>query len=160
MREFCSAANDATETGVKMTTDVFLKYSTTTPGRLVGLEFGIRTHDELIRLCLLAYLKSFLSQFKVVELKTTFLSERLKTVLLAQSSKPSRLQLWMLFISALCIFSKADNEWLREMLVRTASSLGLRTWRETRVVLKSLLWIDMVLDTPGKDLFNKWLAAE
>lgn len=163
IREFSSAANKATETGVKMTTSFFIKFVTSAPGRLVNLSLEPGSIDELMRLCMMAYLKSVLIQIEGIGMKMTVLAEDLKAALLAQqrvhAPKLDELLLWTLFVSAVSVFETSDKDWLSAMMMRTVSSLGLQTWGETRAVLKSFLWINMIFDTAGKRFFDRCMGT-
>ncbi|KAK7433157.1 hypothetical protein QQZ08_000088 [Neonectria magnoliae] len=161
LRVFSNSANEATRTGVKMSEAFFSRLNTSVPPRLIGLRFDPTSLSELLRLCMLAFMKSLLVNINGLGPKLTFIANGLKDAILAQQFPPAPEQakflLWALFVSSISIFENYEQEWLRAAMVQTASVLSLRTWAETRMVLKSFLWIDMVYNRPGKLLFEQWL---
>ncbi|KAH7151901.1 hypothetical protein B0J13DRAFT_251043 [Dactylonectria estremocensis] len=160
---FSKAANEATKTGVKMSEAFFSRLNTSVPSRLIALRFCPTSVSELLRLCMLAFMKSLLLQIDGLGPRMTHLVDSLKTALQAQQMPPApeqaRLLLWALFISKLSVFEDTDQDWLNEAMVQTALSLDLRTWPQTRVVLKSFLWVDLVYNQSGKRLFDQWLKS-
>ena len=140
----------------------FSQLTTSVPHRLVSLQFDPTSLHELLRLCMLAYMKSVLIQIEGIGKKMTFLADRLKTALLAQQYPPhpeeAELLLWALFIAGLSIFEDFDRDWLRAAMGQAVLSLRLRTWAEARVVVKRFLWIDIVYEQPGKRLFEEWFV--
>lgn len=162
LRTFSRAANVATETGVKMPTSFFLRFVGSVPGRLTNLRLDPFSTGELLRLCMLAYLRNIILHGNSAVKQMAYLSEELKAALLAHETPASpeieRLQLWSLFVARLSVFVESDGDWLQGLLIRTISSLGLRDWSDIREVLKSFLWVDVVFDTPAKELFDKSLA--
>ncbi|KAH7161360.1 hypothetical protein EDB81DRAFT_784556 [Dactylonectria macrodidyma] len=164
LRVFSRAANEASVTGVKMSGAFFSRLNTSVPSRLIALRFDPASVPELLRLCMLAYMKSLLIQIDGLGPRMTHLVDGLTTALQAQQIPPApeqaRLLLWTLFIAKLSIFEDSDQDWLQEAMVQTVVSLDLRTWQQTRVVLKSFLWVDLVYNQPGKRLFDQWLRND
>lgn len=164
LRVFSRVANEATKTGVKMSEALFSRLNTSVPSRLVALQFDPTSMSELLRLCMMAFMKSLLIQIDGLGPKMTFLAKGLQNAILAQEFPPApeqaRVLLWVLFISSLSIFEKSDQDWLKVALVQTVSALGLQTWAETRIVLKSFLWVDLVYNQLGKRLFERWIESE
>jgi hypothetical protein len=168
MRGFSAAANQATELGMRMPASLFADITSSTPYRLTHLD-GLEPASlpELLRLCMMAMLKCILTSIGGLGRHMNFLSEGLKAALLAQhaggddnthSPELSELLVWALFMAALAVFEDFDRDWIREMLQSEAAVLGLRSWSDTRVVLKKFLWVDFVFDGPAKQLYNDWLG--
>ncbi|EAW17781.1 uncharacterized protein NFIA_077140 [Aspergillus fischeri NRRL 181] len=158
IREFSTLANKATTTGVKLAVTSFLQFSRSAPYRLLSLQCAHPFH-ELLRLSMLAFLKPLLIQIPGIGRQMTYLAEKLKASLLEQTSPPlveqASLLLWSLFVTCLSIFEEQDQEWLRALVVQTVHTLGLRTWADTRAVLKSFLWVDLMLDQAGERVFER-----
>lgn len=159
LREFSRTANQAIESKRKLSTEQFSRLSTSVPHRLLNLQFDSGSTHELLRLSMLAYVKSILVQIPGMGKKMTFLADRLETALLAQSYPPipelAASILWALFVAAVAIFEDLSREWLAAAMIQTILTMGLRTWAEARVVLKSFLWIDMVYDRDGQRIFEQ-----
>ena len=170
LRFFCREANEATKTGVKMSAAFFNRMTSTVPRRLFALggEYEETSLSELLRLSMLAFTKSVLVQIKGLGERLTMLANGLRNALQAQAAQATarprdleKVHLWILFISALSIFENLqDNEWLRDALLQSLSALGLQAWPEIRSILKGLLWIDMLYNKPGKQLFELWLDVK
>ncbi|KAE8369789.1 hypothetical protein BDV27DRAFT_120206 [Aspergillus caelatus] len=158
IREFSRLANKATTTGVKLAATSFLQLSRSAPYRLLSLQCVHPLH-ELLRLSMLAFLKPLLIKIPGVGRKMTYLAEKLKASFLEQTFPPlveqASLVLWSLFITCLSIFEEQDQKWLRALVIQTMDTLGLRTWADTRAVLKSFLWVDLVLDQAGERVFER-----
>jgi len=128
----------------------------------------LQIFHEFLRVCMLAYVKMLLIRLKGIGKKMVFLSEWLRTVLTAfrtninhqlpLDSDPAaavKLLLWGAFIAGVAIFDDSEEVWLNDLLQRSLAALGLRTWDDTRAVLKDFLWIDAVFDEPGRQLFQR-----
>ncbi|KAI5467777.1 hypothetical protein BGZ63DRAFT_35931 [Mariannaea sp. PMI_226] len=158
------AANEATRTGVKIPQGFFSLVSSTVPPRLLALKSDPSSLAELLRLCMLAYMKSVLIQIDGLGPQMKYLRGSLKYALLSQQFPPvpafAEFLLWALFVSALSIFENLDEAWLRTALIQTVSLLELGSWTEIRTALKKFLWVDMLYDGPGKRLFDLWLVPD
>ncbi|KAI6779227.1 uncharacterized protein J7T54_007754 [Emericellopsis cladophorae] len=161
LRVFARAANDATSSGVKMPHDLFHRLSSAIPARLIALKDACRSSpvSELLRLAMIAFMKTILVQIEGLGPRLTALAADLKEIFLAKPSCPSDLLLWVLFTSTISIFENlGDHEWLVSALGKTLSELGLRTWPSTRNALKHFLWIDFLHNRPGQDVFSRFIS--
>lgn len=160
LRVFARAANEATQTGIKMPQAFFTKMTSTVPARLISLRghYDATSLSELLRLCMMAFLKSVLVQLDGLGAQMRALGDGLRVALealagqiLTHSCGLEKFFFWALFMSTLTIFEGLHgHDWLRTDLLRSTSGLGLRNWAETRSTLKSFLWIDMLYNKPGK----------
>ncbi|TGJ84806.1 hypothetical protein E0Z10_g3966 [Xylaria hypoxylon] len=161
LREFARAANLATQTGRRMSSAFFSQFTGSVPYRLIALRFDPLSCSELLRLCMLAFTKGVLVRIEGLGNFLTYLAHGLKDTLVAHRQLPSyefgKLLLWALFVTAVSVYEHFDRHWIHEMLGELVQLLHLRTWTETRAVLKSFLWIDLVFDKPAERLFNDWL---
>ena len=137
---------------------LFLQVSTSVPNRLLHLKYDEDCFPELLRLCMLAYVKSIL--FRVPGIGMHYLSEKLEFALRAQRTPPPRsehasLVLWALFIYGVCIVENFDQVWHREALLRTAPMLGILTWDQCKSTLSRLLWIDNIHDGSAESGFKQ-----
>jgi hypothetical protein len=169
LRVFSREANEATKTGIMMPQEIFINLKLSCPSRLDDLkdEFDPTSFPELLRLCMLAFMKGMFVQIPGYGSRMIYLLNGLENVLKAQtvhistpgSPSTGKLLFWALFMSAISIFEDLDrNEWLWMALRRTMTSLGLRSWPMTRTLLKRFLWIDVLHDPLGKHLYDQWLG--
>ncbi|KAK4244159.1 hypothetical protein C7999DRAFT_44144 [Corynascus novoguineensis] len=165
LREFSELANSVTSRrGPKVPAKTASLLEQSVPHRLLRL--GI--FHEFLRICMLAYVKMLLIRLKGIGKKMVFLSEWLKRVLtrfrtninhqLLLGGDPAaavKLLLWGAFIAGVAIFDDSEEIWLNDLLQHSLAVLELRTWDDTRAVLKEFLWIDAVFDEPGRQLFQR-----
>jgi hypothetical protein len=64
--------------------------------------------------------------------------------------------LWLLFTGGISVFNTTDWEWLVPQIKALLSSLNIHDWLAARDKIKTLPWIDVAHDKPGKEL---WQAA-
>lgn len=167
MRGFSAAANQATALGMRMPASLFADITSSTPYRLTHLD-GLEPASlpELLRLSMMAMLKCILTSVRGLGRHMNFLSAGLKAALLSQQAghgdawapELGELLVWALFMAALAVFEDFDRDWIREMLQSEVAVLGLRSWSDTRAVLKKFLWVDFVFDGPAEQLYNDWLG--
>lgn len=158
LREFSKTVGHAVENHIKMPAGSFSMLNSSIPYRLLHLQFHPGSLSELLRLSMLAYVKSILIKIPGIGKKMSFLAKGLEGILLAQEYPPrpqsAGLLLWALFVATVSIFEGFDRTWVPAALLQTISSLGLQTWTETRKVLKSFLWIEIVFDQAGETIFE------
>lgn len=164
IRQFSLAANQATSTDVRMPPSLMKKLATSVPWRLTNLEYDINTdlQQEFLRLCMLAFVKSILTSLRGMGPAMKYLSSHLQTALLAQRGKQNegmhKILLWASFVASVAIFEEMNQQnWLLELLTESTTALGLTTWEETRTLLKTYPWINIVYDSPSEAIFNKHL---
>ncbi|KAK5659922.1 hypothetical protein OQA88_13386 [Cercophora sp. LCS_1] len=156
LRELSRMANEAKLTRVTMPMEIFSRVSTSIPYRLVHLKFSPMSITELLRFCMMAYTKSLLVRIKGLAKRMFYMAEGLDMSLQLHTpatADSAEFLLWALFIATISIFEDLERPWLRRRLLETLSTLGLRTWPETRDVLKKFLWVDPLHDDAAKMLF-------
>lgn len=163
LRDLSNAANRAAGTGAKIPARYFSRLNTSVPYRLIRLDYNPTSLEEVLRSCMLGYMKILVVKIHGIGKKMVFLAARIKTALLAQQVPPSvehaRLLFWALIVSRLSVFEDFDHDWLRACLVETCCVLGLKTWDEARAILKEHLWIDTVFDQPASQVFEEWYIS-
>lgn len=158
MKELSRLANEAKRSRVSMPMEIFSRISTSIPYRLVHLKYNPMSMAELLRLCMMAYTKSLLVRIKGLGKRMIYLVESLDMSLQLHTpatTENAAFLLWALFTAAMSVFEDFERAWLRHRLLETLSILGLRTWPETRDVLKRYLWIDPLHDESGQLLFHR-----
>lgn len=112
--------------------------------------------EEAVRLGLLAFSSSVFLQWKQLGLSYEHLATRYRDCLstLEYSDVPSPLLLWLLMVGAVSVFGPADDEWLKPWLRATINMSELQTWNDMQDIMQSLMWIELVLDKPGKEVFE------
>ncbi|VUC33514.1 unnamed protein product [Clonostachys rosea] len=160
LREFSKAANEATRTNVKMTPGFFSRLSQSVPYRLLAIEFDVASNSELLRLCMLAYVKYLLNPIKGFGKHLVYLARRIKASLLAHQLVPGKqadgLIVWALFVVASSVYEDFDREWIQDMMSQAISNLALHRWEEISIVLERYLWIRVTFEGPAKALYRQW----
>ncbi|KAF5695326.1 hypothetical protein FDENT_408 [Fusarium denticulatum] len=143
-------------------TELFLFISTTLPNRLLQLSYDSQSTSELMRLCMLVYIKSILFSLPGVGRRMTYLANNLETALqqfVPLGREQSTFLLWTLYIAGGCIFEDFDREWQREATRETCKALGVGNWMQCRELLNTVLWIGDVHDPLAKEGFIKVFGA-
>ncbi|EXM20640.1 hypothetical protein V3481_011988 [Fusarium oxysporum f. sp. vasinfectum] len=142
--------------------ELFLSISTTLPNRLLHLSYNARSTCELLRLCMLVYIKSILFSLPGVGKRMSYLSTNLEMAL--QTFVPCRREhstflLWALLIAGGCIFEDFGRTWHRQAIRETCDVLGVSSWIQCREMLGSVLWIDDLHDSLTQGGFVKVFGA-
>ncbi|PVH81931.1 hypothetical protein DL98DRAFT_570798 [Cadophora sp. DSE1049] len=149
LHEFSRAANLAAQTGRKLETDLLQDVMISVQYRLLHLKYDVTDAQELLRVVMLAYsitiLPLLFSQFGGYS-SLSFLSfqECFPTHVRTKASEDrSRAWLWLLVVVGLSNLD-CDVVDLDSHLSCTVQDLGLESWKNVLVVLKSFLWIDVL----------------
>ncbi|CZR65804.1 uncharacterized protein PAC_15704 [Phialocephala subalpina] len=70
---------------------------------------------------------------------------------------PSQLMFWLLIVGIISIFTSPEDVWLKKALRKHMEICQIKSWDEMRGILKSFMWIDLLHDKPGKDIFESVL---
>lgn len=165
LREFVKAINLAHQTGRNISTELFQEALISLQYRLQCLTYNIQDLQETVRLSMLALSTSIFLEKDGIELRCTALAEELRTALqLVQYSANTdylKLTLWLLVIGRVSVLdSPEDSCWLKAKLSTTSQALGLLSWKEARLVLKTFIWMDAMHDEPGKIIFDDAIRSK
>lgn len=155
LQAFASVANKLAVSSRKLRPDLFQEIMLSIQYRLMLLEYDMDRQpiEEALRLGLLAFQTSVFIQMKNIRVKYEDLIERLrKTMSRIPETVPLLvdLKLWILLMGAIALFDP-DVRWLEENIRRTAKG---RSWEEVHTLMRSIMWIDLVHDTPGRQVFD------
>ncbi|KAH7200483.1 hypothetical protein DER44DRAFT_888433 [Fusarium oxysporum] len=142
--------------------ELFLSISTTLPNRLLHISYNARSTCELLRLCMLVYIKSILFSLPGVGKRMSYLSTNLEVAL--QTFVPFRREhstflLWALLIAGGCIFEDFGRTWHRQAIRETCDVLGVISWIQCREMLSSVLWIGDLHNSLTQDGYVKVFGA-
>lgn len=133
---------------------------------------------ELLRLSMMAFAKMLLIKLHRIGRRMVVLVDGLTNVLTAWHQDLQRNQatdgavlgeavgawklvLWSAFVAGISIFEDFSEPWLNDLVTEALSVLGLRTWDETREVLKEFMWVDLIFGYDGTRLFERfWGVVE
>lgn len=156
MEGFCSLMNLAAKSKTRIPKEMFLDAMTSVMYRLLDMEFHANPTNELIRLSLLAFSSSVFLQWKYMRMSYPHFSALYRDCLTRAtvSDMPPQLQLWLLMVGAVSVFTKADDEWLKPWLRAIMSLCKIELWTDMKYILSSFMWIDLVHDELGKGVFD------
>ncbi|KAI1452420.1 hypothetical protein F4805DRAFT_30156 [Annulohypoxylon moriforme] len=156
MEGFCSLINLAAKSKTRIPKEMFLDVMASVMYRLLNMEFDTGSMNELIRLGLLAFSSSVFLQWKYMRMSYPHFSALYEDCLMRTmvSNMPPQLQLWLLMVGAVSVFTKADEEWLRPWLHQIMNSCEIELWTDMQDILDSFMWIGLVHDELGKEIFD------
>lgn len=157
MKRFCYLVNLSTQTARFIRLEVIHETMIAIFYRLLDMKFDGGSMDESIRQGLLCFCYHIFLQWQDIRLPyhhfPTVYRSCFREVEQAGGIS-SQFTLWMLMIGAIAIFDVSEEPWLRKSLREYASSCGVKTWKEMQEILKSFLWISLLNDQPGKQIFG------
>ena len=164
MSQFCALVNAAAEEGgAKMTEHAFLHSMGSIMYRLLHQRFEIGSLDEAFRLGLLAFSSPIFLQWNRVDLQErqspSAYREALAGLDFTGSYLAPRELLWLLMVGAVTMAYEPDDVvWIRHWLRINLGLCAVFTWDETKELLSSFLWIGLVYDKPGRNVFDSILS--
>jgi hypothetical protein len=188
MSQFCLLVNNATEQGCpKISEEAFLHSMGSIMYRLLHARFEPGSLDEAVRLALLAFSSPIFLHWNRVELPdrqfTSAYREALAgldyfmdtehtivpqehtiipqkhTIIYQEYTVTPQQHLWLLMVGALSMAHEPDNlAWLRPRLRMAIDMCSVSSWDDMRDVLRSFLWVGLVYDGPGKDVYDSVLS--
>ncbi|KAH8889177.1 hypothetical protein GQ53DRAFT_842910 [Thozetella sp. PMI_491] len=160
LRRFTTALNLAYQTRRKVSSRLVQESVISVQYRLMYLAYDDLEKFETIRVAMLAFSMTLLTEMNGV--LTVYwhligqLRQQLQSLKHNGDERWSRMILWFTFIGRLSVLGTSDDStWLRTQLCSTKCALDLVNWAETRQVLKSILWVDAVHDEGGKNFFEE-----
>jgi hypothetical protein len=155
LQAFGSVANKLVNSRRKLRPDLFQEIMLSIQYRLMLLEYDTEEQpiEEAIRLGLLSFQTSVFIQMKAIRVKYDYIMVRLKTSL---SHFPETtpgladLKLWIHLMAAIALYDP-EQTWIEEGICRLTAG---RPWEEVYVAMRSIMWLDLVHDAPGRMLFN------
>ena len=166
MSNFCALVNAATEEkGAKITEEVFLHSMGSIMYRLLYQRFEIGSVGEAFRLGLLAFSSPIFLHWNRVELSDYRFTSRYKDGVVALDLGECRLTpeeyLWLLMVAALSMSHESDGlSWLRPRLRETIALCNICTWDAARDLLSSFMWVGLIYDVPGREVFDLVMSQQ
>ena len=157
MRKFCLLANLETQTRMLIQPATIYGTMTAVMYRLLRMGFAAGTLDESSRLGLLAFTNHIFLQWQEMRLPCHPFSESYRNYLQVHAlgdTKPPRISLWLLMIGAISLFDVSDELWLADYLRRQVERSGVKTWKDGQEILKSSMWISLLDDKSGKQIYD------
>ncbi|KAH6898233.1 hypothetical protein B0T10DRAFT_102124 [Thelonectria olida] len=162
MKRFCLLVDLGTQTQRLMRPELIHDAMSAVMYRLLSMRFAIGSIDETVRHGLLAFCHHVFLQWQDIKLPCRrFLAAYRNCILSVESidGVSSQLMLWLLMVGAISVFDVSDEAWLRESFRGHVDKCHVKTWREMQRMLKSVMWVALLDEHPGKHIYNL-LSAE
>ena len=158
MQRFCSVVNIIAETQQRLSGETIHDTMASVMYRLLYFKFEAGSIDEAIRLSLLGLSYQVFFQWQDMKLPHPHFPSSLKKCLVNLKTNkgfPPTIMLWFILVGA--ISGLSDDIWLKHHLREHIRLCRVKSWGEMRDILKSYMWIDLLHDKPGKDVFESAL---
>jgi hypothetical protein len=157
MQTFCSIVNLAVEAGRMLLPRLLYDTMASVMYRLLHMSFDTGSVDEAVRLGLLGLTYHIFLQWQYLRLPYAYFPSVYKKCLLDPKlvdRASSQIMLWFLMVGAVSAFTTSDYPWLKDCLREHIDICHVKSWKEMRGVLKSFMWIGLLHDKPGKEVFD------
>lgn len=157
MKRFCLLINLGTQTQRFISQDIIHQTMSAVLYRLLRMRFTAYSMNETVRHGLLGFAHHAFLQWQDIKLPyyhftTAYRNCILHLKLIDEVS--SQLMIWLLMTGALSVFHVTDETWLVESLREYAAKCKVDTWKEMDNMLKSYMWIPMLDEQPGKQIYK------
>jgi hypothetical protein len=158
LRELATAIDLAHQTRRRLSPVLFQETLLSVLYRLEGLAYDVHDRSEILRKTLLVFATTtFL--FTGVTVHRQDLAKELEQFLhssnLWRDKQSLELSLWIIYVVGPGLDISHDRAWLYRKMLQTSRVLNLHSWPESRRLLKSFLWVDVVKNRSGEDFFNE-----
>ncbi|KAF1974327.1 hypothetical protein BU23DRAFT_531859 [Bimuria novae-zelandiae CBS 107.79] len=133
--------------------------------RLLNLDFGSGNVDAVMRLGLLAVASTLFSQWRGSKERYEYIAQELLGALVSLEKEeyglPREVVLWLYVVGCVSVFNERERAVIMPTLVQLLGQMQMKTWDETRAVLKAFLWVDAMHDTVAEEvlvpvIFPRW----
>ncbi|KAI0380590.1 hypothetical protein F5Y04DRAFT_257035 [Hypomontagnella monticulosa] len=162
MSELVRSLHIATLCKLGIDSDLYQEAMVSIHYRLLNLYFDINDTNESVRLALLGLASTLFLQWRGAKTRYEYLARRYRNALsrltLGGISMPPQLSLWLYIIGVILIFDDDEKTGFQRSLKESLSSMEIKSWDETKLSLKSVLWAD-VLNVPAKSMVKITLSS-
>lgn len=131
--------------------------------RLIFMGFDVGSFNEVIRLGLLVFCCQIFLQWEVVTMTHAHLHASFKECLSRLESPeavPPHLLAWLLMVGEIPTHRTSDTTWSDYRLKNCIGACGFTSWDDMRQNLESFLWIGVVQEKPGKEIFDSIMSKD
>lgn len=153
-KKFCTLINLAAEKKQRLSRDILLDTMISIMYSLLQKKPQRNSVDAAIHFGLLAFSSNIFLQWQDIGMSHSRFPPNYTKNILFLDGVSSQMLLWLLMIGALSIFPEPHETRLKHGLQMNIKLYGVKSWIEMREILKSFLWIDLLHDKPGKDIFD------
>ena len=160
-KKFCVLVNRAASSKRKLPEATLLQAMASITYRLLHRRYAAHSFDETLRLALLAFCSRTFLQLPTIRIEDTCLPSAYRECLLSIGicrKASSRILLWLQTIGIVAVFGQADHAWLKPLLRSSIEGCGVESWSELADIMNSFIWIGLVFDRPGRDIFSNLMS--
>jgi hypothetical protein len=84
-----------------------------------------------------------------------YLAQNLHKSVYSLNGNYLELQLWILYVGAVSVFTADDHQWLLPLLSQASEGLGLENWSAVGRHLHSLPWVNFIHDSAAQKLWER-----
>lgn len=157
IRRFCLLVNLGMQTQRLIRPELIYETMSAVMYRLLHMRFAYGSTDEVVRYGLLAFSYHIFLQWQDVKLPYDHFSTTYQSCVRCLKhidGFSSELMLWLLMTGALSVYNVADEAWLGELVREYADRCQVRSWKEMRDILKSLIWIDLLHEPSARRIYD------
>jgi len=162
LSDFVQAANTVAQCELNIDSEMYQKAVVSIHYRLVNLRFDTGNVHETIRLALLAFASTLFLQWCGVKIRYEYLTQHLMIALSLlkhmPKAMPTNFTLWLHIVGAISVFDGQERARLRPAQVEVLRAMKLKSWDEVRLSLQSVLWLNVLHDSPAKQMVDALLS--
>jgi hypothetical protein len=157
MKRFSSLINLVSQANGGIAPETLLQTMASVMYRLFDMRFETGSLDEIVRLGLLSFSSNVFLQWKDIRQSyqsfyTTYERQLRKAV--SSNTLSPRLMLWFYTIGSISTYAEAEGAWLRSSLGTQLELNHVVSWSEMQSIMHEFMWIGMIHDEPGKEIFD------
>ncbi|CAG9988221.1 unnamed protein product [Clonostachys byssicola] len=159
LQDFTNKLNMAQQTRQKLASKEFQEILISLQYRLQCLVYERHDVQEIIRHVMLACSTTLFMKPMDLPAQCRPLAMQLRQDLGYLESQDDKallkLQVWSVCMSRASVLStEGELPWLQNWLLKACQTLNISTWEETRQILKSFVWVDLIHDSIGQSFFE------
>ncbi|KAF5677628.1 hypothetical protein FHETE_1679 [Fusarium heterosporum] len=160
--EFATLSNLASQTGRKLQPNTFSEIMVSILYRLLALSYPESPLANALRLGVMTFSATIFFRWREMKQRQIYLDDSFKGALLELKKSPvqppSALLLWLLVLWKTTGGNGPSDNVFSGWTCEVIRGLGIESWAGMRDVLKTVLWIDCLFDTPSRHIFEPILV--
>ncbi|KAI1481809.1 hypothetical protein F4774DRAFT_423764 [Daldinia eschscholtzii] len=163
LKKFCSFIDLGVQTQRTIRPDLIYETMAAVAYRLLHMHFSVKSIDEAVRQGLLAFCYHIFLQWQDMKPHYCNFTAAFKSCILSiecSDGVSSQLMLWLLTIGAVSLFDISEEVWLRDGVKEHIGRCQVKSWRDMQNILKSFMWIAVLDEQPGRDIYNSLFGCK
>ncbi|KAM0083059.1 hypothetical protein ACKRZS_005004 [Fusarium odoratissimum] len=157
LEEFAKLSNIASQTGRKLQPNIFSEAMVSILYRLLALS-PESASENAFRLGMMTFAASIFFRWRDMKQRQAYLDDSFRDALIelkkAPTRPPSTVLLWLLMIWRTNSVQDGGDQAIEGWILEVMDGLAICSWSELHNVLKSVLWVDCLLDASSKRILE------